>query len=168
VRPWKPFAPTATRSVHDHLLLPFPQIKFDYLRNPSIVQAARGLAGYRVSAPGATCLAQPLRDALPLATVSRKKICDGRVRSATPGAGESGQEFPSPRACAPGRCAAIPRCRKSCNAHGTKCEGAGAAHEIVSGRFRSATAGRLRKRRDGPAPTGAWNAGCSKHGTPGS
>src|SRR5258708_28575149 len=65
--------------------------------------------------PRATCLARTLLDVLRGEAGARKKICDGRGHSATPGFPVSVRRRKSRRRCAPRRCRAIPACRRFCN-----------------------------------------------------
>jgi hypothetical protein len=118
--------------------------------------------------PRATCLGRALRSVLRGVAVLRKKTYAGRVRSAARGARGGARDLRSPRERARRRCAAIPGCRKFRSARTKTCETAAGARKIAQSIFRSATAGRRRNRRDSPAPTGAWNAGCSHCDKPGS
>ena len=116
----------------------------------------------------ATRLARPPWAALPFAAVSSKKTYAGRVRTAKPGARGFSRESLSHPAHARQRCVATRGCRKSRNGHRRKREMASGEREIAPRRMRSATAGCPRDRRDSPAPTAVWNAGCSNYGKPGS
>src|SRR5713226_4492085 len=102
------------------------------MRIPTIKQMGnvkgRGLHRY-VLGTGATRPARPLREAFLVAGGARKKTYGGRVRSAAPGAQRFARESWSCPARARGRCAAIPGCRKSRNAHRTTCETAAGARE---------------------------------------
>ena len=116
----------------------------------------------------ATRLARPPWAALPFAAVSSKKTYAGRVRTAKPGVRGSFRVSLFHPAHARQRCAAMLSCRKSRNGHRRKRKMASGEREIAPRRMRSAKAGCPRDRRDSPAPTAVWNAGCSNYGKPGS
>ena len=104
-------------------------------------------------------------DALRGAAGGRRKTYAGKARIEAPATPGTAPKFRRRLSCASQKYSAIRSCRKIRNGHRSERGTGSPARGIASRRIRSARARLPQSQGDNPSPTGAWNAGNSRHGT---